>query len=327
VQLHCLAVKTGFDVYVYVGHSLISLYSRCGDLDSSYNVFDKISMRNAVTWTAIIASFAQHWEIEMCLELYHRMRCSALNPNDYTLTSLFSSCTGTGVLGHGKNANCQTIRMGFELYAQHGVSERAINLLEEMEKGKIEPDAIAFLGIHSSCCYLGLVKEGHVCFSLMFQHGVQPAMDHYSCIMDLLCRCGLLDEALELSRRCPLVPMQLYGAYSFLLLGFMEMSTLESPRYRQLVVLGTRLRCNLLTACKFLCEYRVLGQGKIVKNRGLKTYMGNSWIELRNEVYRFGVEGMSNDKVNDILGVVDGLSDNMRRFGYVPNILEEGLDL
>ncbi|KAF6146567.1 hypothetical protein GIB67_008853 [Kingdonia uniflora] len=175
-------------------------------MDSSYNVFDKMSVRNAVAWTSMIASFAQHWEIEMCLELYHWMRCSALKPNDYALTSLFSTCTGTGILGHGKNAHVQTIRMGFELYAQHGLAERAINLFEEMEKGKIEPDAITFLGILSSCHHAGLVKEGVVCFTLMFQHGVQPAMDHYSCIVDLLGRCGLLDEALELIQKMPISP-------------------------------------------------------------------------------------------------------------------------
>ncbi|KAF6154183.1 hypothetical protein GIB67_016435, partial [Kingdonia uniflora] len=162
VQLHCLALKTGFDVYVYTGSSLISLYSRCGDLDSSYNVFDKMSVRNVVTWTTMIASFAQHWEIEMCLELYHRMRCSALKPNNYTLTSLFSTCAGTGVLGHGKIVHGQTIRMGFGLYTH--VANEIISM--------------------------------------------------------------------------------------------------------------------------------VLGQGKIVKNRGLKTYPRNSWIELRNEVYRFGAGGI-----------------------------------
>ncbi|KAF6137530.1 hypothetical protein GIB67_031809 [Kingdonia uniflora] len=373
VQLHCLAVKTGFDVYVYVGSSLISLYSRCGDLDSSYNVFDKMPVRNAVTWTAMIASFAQHWEIEMCLELYHQMRCSALKPNDYTLTSLISACTGTGVLGHGKSAHGQTIRMGFELYthvanaiismyskcgnveeafyvfrsmqrrdliswnsmiagyAQHGLAERAINLFEEMEKGKIEPDAITFLGILSSCRHAGLVKEGRACFSLMFQHGVQPAMDHYSCIVDLLGRCGLLDEALEFIQKMPIRPNAVIWG-----------SLLSSSRLHGNVHIGVQAADSLLflepdCAATFLqlvnlyasagCWDKAARARKIVKDRGLKTYPGHSWIELRNEVYRFGAEGMPNDKVNDILGVVDGLSDNMRRFGYVPNILEEGLDL
>ncbi|KAF6152918.1 hypothetical protein GIB67_039625 [Kingdonia uniflora] len=235
-----------------------------------------MSVRNAVTWTAMIASFAQHWEIEICLELYHRMRCSALKPNDYTLTSLFTS-----VFGHGENAHGQTIRMSFELYTHV---------------------ANAIISMYS--------KKGF------------DIMELYACQDDV----AYSTRPWSSSRRCPLVPMRLYGAYSFLLQGFMEMSALESM-CRQLVVLGTRLRCNLLTAYKFVCECMVLGQGKIVKNRGLKTYSGNSWIELRNKVYRFGAEAMLNDKVNDILGVVDGLSDNMRRFGYVPNILEEGLDL
>ncbi|KAF6172331.1 hypothetical protein GIB67_024953 [Kingdonia uniflora] len=192
VQLHCLAVKTGFDVYVYVGNSLISLYSRCEDLDSSYNVFDKISVRNAMTWTAMIASFAQHWEIEMCLEIYHRMRCSALKLNDYTLTSLFSACTGTGILGHGKNAHGQTIR-------------------------------------------IGLVKEGHVCLSLMFQHGVQPVMDHYSCIVYLLGRCGLLGEALEFIQKMPISPNAVIWG-----------SLLSSSRLHENVCIGVHAADNLL---------------------------------------------------------------------------------
>ncbi|KAF6145330.1 hypothetical protein GIB67_016791 [Kingdonia uniflora] len=53
---------------------------------------------------------------------------------------------------------------------------------------------------------ISLVKGGHVCFSLMFQHGVQPAMDHYSCIVDLLGRCRLLDEALEFIQKMPISP-------------------------------------------------------------------------------------------------------------------------
>ncbi|KAF6143623.1 hypothetical protein GIB67_012422 [Kingdonia uniflora] len=176
-------------------------------------------VKNNVTWTTMISSFAQHWEIEMCLELYHWIRCSALKPNDYTLTILISACTGIGVLGHGKNAHGQTIRMGFELCSH------VVNVIIFMYS-----------------------KKGF------------DIMELYDC---------------RTSWKCPH----------------------WSPRCRQLVVLGARLRCNLLTACKFVCECRVLGQG------------------------------MLNDKVNDILGMVDGLSDNMRRFGYVPNILEEGLDL
>ncbi|KAF6171006.1 hypothetical protein GIB67_028567 [Kingdonia uniflora] len=179
-----------------------------------------MSVRNAVTWTLMIASFAQYWEIEMCLELYHRMRCSALKPNDYTLTSLFSACIGTGVLGHGKNAHGQTIRMGFELYTH--VANGIISMYSKK-------------GFDIMELYACLVKEGHVCYSLMFQHGVQPAMDHYSCIVDLLGRCGLLDEALEFIQKMPISPN-----------AAIWVSLLSSSRLHGNVRIGVHATDNLL---------------------------------------------------------------------------------
>ncbi|XP_028078667.1 probable LRR receptor-like serine/threonine-protein kinase At1g06840 [Camellia sinensis] len=71
-------------------------------------LFDEIPVRNVVSWTTMIIGFAQEWKIDLCLELYHRMRnstakrneyTSTAKRNEYTLTSLLSACTGAmGVL-------------------------------------------------------------------------------------------------------------------------------------------------------------------------------------------------------------------------------------
>ncbi|KAJ7977042.1 Pentatricopeptide repeat-containing protein [Quillaja saponaria] len=116
VQYHCLAIITGFVANVYVGSSLISLYSNCTLVDNAYRVFEEMPVRNVVSWTAIIAGFAQEWQIDVCLELFHGMRTLALKPNDFTYTSLLSACTGSGALGHGRSAHCQVIHMGFHSY-------------------------------------------------------------------------------------------------------------------------------------------------------------------------------------------------------------------
>ncbi|KAJ0087939.1 hypothetical protein Patl1_31979 [Pistacia atlantica] len=67
-QYHCLAIRSGYVANVYVGSSLISLYSKCGEMVGAYKVFQELPVRNVVSWTAIIAAFAQEWQIEMyCL--------------------------------------------------------------------------------------------------------------------------------------------------------------------------------------------------------------------------------------------------------------------
>ena len=65
-------------------------------------------------------------------------------------------------------------------------------MLEE----KIHPDEISFLCVLGACNHAGLVEEGHRYFYLMKErYGIEPNVKHCSCIVDMLGRAGLLDEA------------------------------------------------------------------------------------------------------------------------------------
>lgn len=112
-QYQCLAVRSGFVANVYVGSSLISFCGKCGENIGVYKMSEEMPVRNVVSWTAIIAAFAQEWEGDMCLHLYRMMRNLMLEPNDFTFTSILSACTVNGALRRGRSAHCQTIRMGF----------------------------------------------------------------------------------------------------------------------------------------------------------------------------------------------------------------------
>ncbi|XP_077217260.1 tetratricopeptide repeat (TPR)-like superfamily protein [Tasmannia lanceolata] len=366
MQIHSFAIRTGFDSNVSVGSSLISLYSKCGELDNAYLVFDKMPVRNTVSWTAIIVGFAQHCQVEMCLELFYQMRLSALKPNDFTFASVLSVCMGSGSLGPGRSAHSQTIRMGFNSYihvanalismyakcgsiqeanfvfermpdkdliswnsmiagyAQHGLAEQAINLLKSMEKHKIKPDAITFLGILSSCRHAGLLEQGRLCFNSMFEQGVKPELDHYSCMVDLLSRTGRLEEALEFIEQMPICPNAVIWG-----------SLLSSCRVYENVWIGIKAAKNRLLlepGCAAThvqlanlyanagCWDHAANVRKLMKEKGLKTIIGYSWIEIGNEVYRFRAEDGSNTKVHEIFTVVDSLASHMRNLSYVPKI-------
>ncbi|KFK36618.1 hypothetical protein AALP_AA4G147200 [Arabis alpina] len=92
-------------------------------------------------------------------------------------------------------------------YAQHGLATQAIELFEVMmPKSGTKPDAITYLGVLSSCRHAGMVEEGRKYFDLMAERGLKPELNHYSCLIDLLGRFGLLQEALELIENMPMEP-------------------------------------------------------------------------------------------------------------------------
>lgn len=86
--------------------------------------------------------------------------------------------------------------------AMNGKTSKALELFSEMKQVGIKPDDITFIGVLSACSHGGLVDEGRKFFNSMRKDcGIEPKLEHYGCLIDLLGRAGLLDEAEELIER------------------------------------------------------------------------------------------------------------------------------
>uniref|UniRef100_A0A0E0J893 Pentatricopeptide repeat-containing protein n=1 Tax=Oryza nivara TaxID=4536 RepID=A0A0E0J893_ORYNI len=90
-------------------------------------------------------------------------------------------------------------------HAVHGQSEEAIRLFEQLKGENIVPDQITFLGLLASCSHSGLVSEGRRYFKEMEMfYRIEPRVEHYACMIDLLGKVGLLEEAFEVARGMPM---------------------------------------------------------------------------------------------------------------------------
>ncbi|KAI5431184.1 hypothetical protein KIW84_035372, partial [Lathyrus oleraceus] len=92
--------------------------------------------------------------------------------------------------------------------ASHGHVEDAISLFESMKKdGVVVPNDVTFIGVLSACCHAGLIGVGREVFcSMKDVHGIEPKIEHYGCMVDLLGRGGKLLEAEEMIKRMPWKP-------------------------------------------------------------------------------------------------------------------------
>ncbi|XP_073126169.1 pentatricopeptide repeat-containing protein At1g26900, mitochondrial [Henckelia pumila] len=86
----------------------------------------------------------------------------------------------------------------------HGQAKRANLLFHRMEEQCV-PNEVTFLAVLSSCSHGGLVMEGISCFRIMVtRYGLKPKTEHYGCLIDLLGRAGLLEEAYDLMKELTL---------------------------------------------------------------------------------------------------------------------------
>ncbi|KAI3769313.1 hypothetical protein L6452_00414 [Arctium lappa] len=91
--------------------------------------------------------------------------------------------------------------------ANHGKAPEAIRLFQDMQKTSIKPNEITFVGLLSACAHAGFLEDGLKYFdSMRHDYNLEPGIEHYGCLVDLLGRTGCLDRALELIKSMPMKP-------------------------------------------------------------------------------------------------------------------------
>ncbi|KAK8537185.1 hypothetical protein V6N13_042133 [Hibiscus sabdariffa] len=100
-QIHARLLKSGFQSNRCVCNALISMYARCGHIEASFQVFNKMGDRNVISWTSMITGFAKHGFATRALEIYHEMLEAGIRPNEITYIAVLSACSHAGLVSEG----------------------------------------------------------------------------------------------------------------------------------------------------------------------------------------------------------------------------------
>lgn len=101
-QLHCFSLKVGFLLYRSVQNTLITTYSKCGNVDFANIVFKEMgNLRNVVSWNAIVNGHGINGKGEAALKLYHQMRKHGENPDSATYSCILTACSHAGLIDNG----------------------------------------------------------------------------------------------------------------------------------------------------------------------------------------------------------------------------------
>ncbi|XP_058763397.1 pentatricopeptide repeat-containing protein At1g62260, mitochondrial-like [Vicia villosa] len=92
-------------------------------------------------------------------------------------------------------------------YAFHGFAAQALELFELMKRLKTQPTYITFISVLNACAHAGLVEEGKRQFnSMISDYGIEPRVEHFASLVDILGRQGQLQEAMDLIDSMPMKP-------------------------------------------------------------------------------------------------------------------------
>ncbi|XP_070058117.1 pentatricopeptide repeat-containing protein At1g06143 [Nicotiana tomentosiformis] len=207
--------------------------------------------------------------------------------------------------------------------AVHGYAEEALAMFSRMEKEKVMPNGVTFVSVLTACTHAGLVEEGRKRFLTMAgYYGIIPEMEHYGCMVDLLCKAGLPEEALEIIRSMRMEPNAVvWGA---LLGGCKLQKNLEIAQVavKKLSILEPKnsgyyaLLVNMYADANRWSE--VARIRAILRGLGVeKECPGSSWIEIEKKIHQFAACDNYHHSSQEIYSLLDGLDGQLKLAGHV----------
>ncbi|RYR63047.1 hypothetical protein HN873_012099 [Arachis hypogaea] len=204
--------------------------------------------------------------------------------------------------------------------AIHGLALDAAAVFSRMEMENVSPDSVTFIGILIACSHCGLVEEGRKYFDMMQnQFLIQPQLEHYGTMVDLLGRSGLLDDAYDMIKAMPIEPdVVIWRALLSACrnhrkkelgeVAIANISRLESGDF----VLLSNMYCSLKN---WDSAERVR---QMMKKGGVHKKQGKSWIELGGSIHQFKAANHSHAEMKAIYRVLEGLNQRAKLEGFAP---------
>ncbi|XP_028781440.1 pentatricopeptide repeat-containing protein At2g36980, mitochondrial-like [Neltuma alba] len=100
-MVHSCIIRSGSHNYVYVGNSLVNMYAKCGDLESSRLAFHSIIEKDLISWNTMLFALGLHGRASEALYSYHEMVTSGVKPDEVTFIGILMTCSHAGLIYQG----------------------------------------------------------------------------------------------------------------------------------------------------------------------------------------------------------------------------------
>ncbi|KAK1357206.1 Pentatricopeptide repeat-containing protein [Heracleum sosnowskyi] len=207
-------------------------------------------------------------------------------------------------------------------YAMHGMGSEALGVYSNMLELGIEPDHVIITTILCACSHAGLLNEGLNLFdSIEKLHRLEPTMEQYGCVVDLLARAGRVNDAYSFVTNMPVeANANIWGALLGACRNHHEVDIGCDVADRLFAMEENNIGNYVVMSNLYAANARwdgVLETRKLMKTRELKKSAGSSWIEVEGKNNVFIAGDCSHPYRNSIYSTLFNLDTQIReRFKF-----------
>ncbi|CAN7028461.1 unnamed protein product [Brassica oleracea var. botrytis] len=210
MQVHCLAMKSGFETEVYVGTSLVSMYSRCGEWVLAARMFETVPHKSVVTYNAFISGLMENGVPRLVPSVFNLMRkFSDEEPNAVTFINAVSACASLMHLQYARQIHGLVMKKPFRFDTMVGTSlidmyskcrcwESAYGVFTEMKGTR---NLISWNSVISGMMINGQHEVAVELFEQLDSEGLKPDSATWNSLISGFSQLGRVVEAFKFFER------------------------------------------------------------------------------------------------------------------------------
>lgn len=315
--------------------ALIASYTNLGLWDECLRLFVEMTYKgwrpDESTLVSVLSSCTNLGALDLGRYLHGSLIRNTCELNIVVLTSLIDMYVNCGCLEEGLRVfedmpkkNIVSYSVMISGLAMHGEGEMAIRVFSDMLKEGLRPDDVVYVGVLSACCHTGLVDEGRRIFAKMrFEHQIVPTIQHYGCMVDLLGRAGLLDEAYELIRNMPMEPNDVLWRCLLSACKVHHNLELAVCASKSLFQLKPHNVGDYVLLSSIYAQARRWDDAAEIRTemvqRGLSQLPGFSRVEVKRKVHKFVSQDKSHPENTEVYEMLYQIGWQLRFEGYSPD--------
>ncbi|KAL6652572.1 hypothetical protein ACP70R_011497 [Stipagrostis hirtigluma subsp. patula] len=179
-EVHAYAIKQRLATDLQVGNTLMDMYIKCQSMECCARVFDSIRIKDHISWTTILACYAQSSRHLEALEMFREVQRERINVDAMMIGSVLEACSGLKSISLLKQVHSYAIRNDLldlvlknriiDVYGECGEVCHSLNIFERIEK----KDIVTWTSMINCCVDNGLLNEAVLLFAEMQKSNIQP---------------------------------------------------------------------------------------------------------------------------------------------------------
>ncbi|CAB4277630.1 unnamed protein product [Prunus armeniaca] len=199
VQLQPILVKIVTIIFRFLKNALIDKYGKCGSIEEACEIFSEMTGKNV--FAAMTAAHAMEGQVRKAVDLYSEMEALVIKSDHVTFVALPSACS------HGDLVN--------EGYTYFNKMRSVYSIVPKIQQAlwlRVRKQSGCSLikqngAVHEFTAWDFSNPQFAEIYAMLDEmatggNGIEPELEHYGCVVDLLGHAGRVEVAFAFSTNC-----------------------------------------------------------------------------------------------------------------------------